>query len=149
MKSKNKLTNSPGSGGENTGAASYLPCTNIKSVTNGAAATNPLLGPGTGSGGESVQQPHKPHISLDKYDEFQFKVPPEAPVFEPSEEDFKNPLIYINKIRPIAEKYGICKIRPPAVSKERKSSIIKYPANKSLILIDVYNVHDFIQISPS
>ncbi|KXJ81391.1 hypothetical protein RP20_CCG000730 [Aedes albopictus] len=114
MKSKNKLTNSPGSGGENTGAASYLPCTNIKSVTNGAAATNPLLGPGTGSGGESVQQPHKPHISLDKYDEFQFKVPPEAPVFEPSEEDFKNPLIYINKIRPIAEKYGICKIRPPA-----------------------------------
>lgn len=115
MKSKNKLTNSPGSGGENTGA-NYLPCTNIKPATNGAA-TNPLLGSGTGSGGESVQQqqqPHKPHISLDKYDEFQFKVPPEAPVFEPSEEDFKNPLIYINKIRPIAEKYGICKIRPPA-----------------------------------
>ncbi|XP_062545101.1 lysine-specific demethylase 5 [Armigeres subalbatus] len=116
MKSKNKLTNSPGSGGENTGS-SYHPCSNIKSSTNGAG-TNPLLGgAGTGSGGESVQQqqqPHKPHISLDKYDEFQFKVPPEAPVFEPSEEDFKNPLIYINKIRPIAEKYGICKIRPPA-----------------------------------
>uniref|UniRef100_A0A182J0J0 [histone H3]-trimethyl-L-lysine(4) demethylase n=1 Tax=Anopheles atroparvus TaxID=41427 RepID=A0A182J0J0_ANOAO len=56
----------------------------------------------------------KPHISLDKCDEFQFKVPPEAPVFEPSEEDFKNPLVYINKIRPMAEKYGICKIRPPS-----------------------------------
>lgn len=121
MKSKNKLTNSPGSGGENTGS-SYHPCSNIKSSTNGAG-TNPLLGgAGTGSGGESVQQqqqPHKPHISLDKYDEFQFKVPPEAPVFEPSEEDFKNPLIYINKIRPIAEKYGICKIRPPAVSRRK------------------------------
>lgn len=66
------------------------------------------------AGKPGLLQPHKPHISLDKYDEFQFKVPAEAPVFEPSEEDFKNPLIYINKIRPIAEKYGICKIRPPA-----------------------------------
>uniref|UniRef100_A0A2M3ZG99 [histone H3]-trimethyl-L-lysine(4) demethylase n=1 Tax=Anopheles braziliensis TaxID=58242 RepID=A0A2M3ZG99_9DIPT len=57
---------------------------------------------------------NKPHISLEKCDEFQFKVPTEAPVFEPSEEDFKNPLVYINKIRPMAEKYGICKIRPPS-----------------------------------
>lgn len=60
--------------------------------------------------------PHRPHISLDKCDDFQFNVPPEAPVFEPSEEDFKNPLVYINKIRPTAEKFGICKIRPPSVS---------------------------------
>uniref|UniRef100_A0A182K9E0 [histone H3]-trimethyl-L-lysine(4) demethylase n=1 Tax=Anopheles christyi TaxID=43041 RepID=A0A182K9E0_9DIPT len=37
-----------------------------------------------------------------------------SPVFEPSEEDFKNPLVYINKIRPSAEKFGICKIRPPS-----------------------------------
>uniref|UniRef100_A0A182NNM3 [histone H3]-trimethyl-L-lysine(4) demethylase n=1 Tax=Anopheles dirus TaxID=7168 RepID=A0A182NNM3_9DIPT len=57
---------------------------------------------------------NRPHISLDKCDDFQFNVPPEAPVFEPSEEDFKNPLVYINKIRPMAEKYGICKIRPPS-----------------------------------
>ncbi|XP_065085510.1 lysine-specific demethylase 5 [Ochlerotatus camptorhynchus] len=101
MKSKNKLINSPGSGSENV--SSNYPC----SVSNGA---NPLL---SAASGECAQQLQKPHISLDKYDEFQFKVPPEAPVFEPSEEDFKNPLIYINKIRPIAEKYGICKIRPP------------------------------------
>ncbi|XP_075219892.1 lysine-specific demethylase 5A-like isoform X2 [Lycorma delicatula] len=44
---------------------------------------------------------------------FEFEVPPEAPVFEPSREEFKDPLLYINKIRPIAEKHGICKIRPP------------------------------------
>lgn len=109
MKSKNKLINSSGSGSENV--SSNYPCSNNKSVSNG---TNPLL---SAASGESAQQLQKPHISLDKYDEFQFKVPPEAPVFEPSEEDFKNPLIYINKIRPIAEKYGICKIRPPTVSK--------------------------------
>ncbi|XP_030049893.1 lysine-specific demethylase 5C isoform X4 [Microcaecilia unicolor] len=39
--------------------------------------------------------------------------PPECPVFEPTWEEFKDPLGYIAKIRPIAEKSGICKIRPP------------------------------------
>uniref|UniRef100_A0A8B9LNT1 [histone H3]-trimethyl-L-lysine(4) demethylase n=1 Tax=Astyanax mexicanus TaxID=7994 RepID=A0A8B9LNT1_ASTMX len=42
-----------------------------------------------------------------------FVPPPECPVFEPSWEDFSDPLGYISKIRPIAEKSGICKIRPP------------------------------------
>lgn len=114
MKSKNKLSNSPGvAATEVTGTNAAL-CSSLKSASNG---TNPLLATGSGDSlSLQAAQPTKPHISLDKYDEFQFKVPPEAPVFEPSEEDFKNPLIYINKIRPIAEKYGICKIRPPAVS---------------------------------
>ncbi|XP_061074889.1 lysine-specific demethylase 5C isoform X2 [Conger conger] len=44
----------------------------------------------------------------------EFTPPPECPVFEPSWEEFANPLGYIAKIRPIAEKSGICKIRPPA-----------------------------------
>uniref|UniRef100_A0A3B5M4E4 [histone H3]-trimethyl-L-lysine(4) demethylase n=1 Tax=Xiphophorus couchianus TaxID=32473 RepID=A0A3B5M4E4_9TELE len=42
-----------------------------------------------------------------------FIPPPECPVFEPSWEEFQDPLGYIAKIRPIAEKSGICKIRPP------------------------------------
>uniref|UniRef100_A0AAY4C603 [histone H3]-trimethyl-L-lysine(4) demethylase n=1 Tax=Denticeps clupeoides TaxID=299321 RepID=A0AAY4C603_9TELE len=42
-----------------------------------------------------------------------FVPPPECPVFEPSWEEFADPLGYIAKIRPIAEKSGICKIRPP------------------------------------
>uniref|UniRef100_A0A4W4DYY6 [histone H3]-trimethyl-L-lysine(4) demethylase n=1 Tax=Electrophorus electricus TaxID=8005 RepID=A0A4W4DYY6_ELEEL len=42
-----------------------------------------------------------------------FKPPPECPVFEPSWEEFADPFAFINKIRPIAEKTGICKIRPP------------------------------------
>ena len=39
----------------------------------------------------------------------------EAPTFFPTVEDFEgNPLDYVEKIRPIAERYGICKIVPPA-----------------------------------
>ena len=58
-----------------------------------------------------------PHLQMDKCDEFEFEVPDEAPVFVPTSEEFKNPLLYIQKIRPLAEKFGICKIKPPAVSK--------------------------------
>nr|XP_055024652.1 lysine-specific demethylase 5C isoform X1 [Misgurnus anguillicaudatus] len=43
----------------------------------------------------------------------EFVPPPECPVFEPSWEEFADPMGYIAKIRPIAEKSGICKIRPP------------------------------------
>ena len=46
----------------------------------------------------------------------EFVPPPECPVFEPSWEEFQDPLGYIAKIRPIAEKSGICKIRPPPVN---------------------------------
>lgn len=38
----------------------------------------------------------------------------EAPTFRPSEKDFQDPLEYIEKIRPIAEKFGICKVVPPS-----------------------------------
>ncbi|KAG9493201.1 lysine-specific demethylase 5B [Eleutherodactylus coqui] len=43
----------------------------------------------------------------------EFVPPPECPVFEPSREEFADPYAYINKIRPIAERTGICKVRPP------------------------------------
>lgn len=40
---------------------------------------------------------------------------PYAPTFFPTVEEFEgNPLDYIEKIRPVAQKYGICKIVPPA-----------------------------------
>uniref|UniRef100_A0A8C0X548 [histone H3]-trimethyl-L-lysine(4) demethylase n=1 Tax=Castor canadensis TaxID=51338 RepID=A0A8C0X548_CASCN len=43
----------------------------------------------------------------------EFVPPPECPVFEPSWEEFTDPLSFIGRIRPLAEKTGICKIRPP------------------------------------
>lgn len=61
-----------------------------------------------------------PRLQMEKCDEFDFEVPEEAPVFIPTAEEFKNPLLYIQKIRPLAEKFGICKIKPPAVSEKKK-----------------------------
>lgn len=37
----------------------------------------------------------------------------EAPTFHPTEKDFQDPLEYIDKIRSIAEKFGICRVVPP------------------------------------
>lgn len=45
----------------------------------------------------------------------EFVPPPECPVFEPSWEEFSDPLGFIGRIRGLAEKTGICKIRPPKV----------------------------------
>lgn len=64
---------------------------------------------------QQFRQPHS-SFSIIKNEEFEFEVPEEAPVFIPNEQEFKNPLTYISKIRSIAEKYGICKIKPPPVS---------------------------------
>lgn len=106
------------------------------------------------SGSDSLRM-SSPHLrqsrsfSANKNEEFVFEVPGEAPVFVPTIEEFKNPLTYINKIRPIAEKYGICKIRPPSVSLTKfifflilsklfSYSQLKKAFNISSVLIDSY-----------
>lgn len=48
--------------------------------------------------------------------DYQTFIPPkEAPVFEPTAEEFEDPIAYIAKIRPIGQETGIVKIRPPKV----------------------------------
>ena len=67
----------------------------------------------------SVPSPTNAKNGLDPltaYDSaYDFVAPPPCVVFEPTTEEFQDALAYIEKIRPEAEKYGICKIKPPEV----------------------------------
>jgi histone demethylase JARID1 len=47
--------------------------------------------------------------------EYDFVSPPDCPIYEPTTEEWKDALAFIEKIRPEAEQYGFCKIRPPEV----------------------------------
>lgn len=72
----------------------------------------------------------------------EFIPPPECPVFEPSWEEFADPLGYIAKIRPIAEKSGICKIRPPPVSRNLEATSDAF----SVIFISSFRFGLYLQL---
>ncbi|CAG9816933.1 unnamed protein product [Phaedon cochleariae] len=84
--------------------------TNVEKQINGSNGikSNP------GSSKNSPVKSNEHYPSQCKKETFKFEVPPEAPVFYPTEEEFQDPLAYIAKIRPIAENTGICKIKPPS-----------------------------------
>lgn len=95
----------------------------MKMVSKGGASTRYAAAAGMSSSGRSrsalvvtSESGGTASTQQQRQEEFQFLVPPEAPVFEPTTEEFLDPLGYIAKIRPVAEKAGICKIKPPPVS---------------------------------
>lgn len=73
---------------------------------------------GAVSGSNGVGDPH--HARL----EYDFVSPPECIVFEPTMEEFQDALAYIEKIRPKAEQFGICKIKPPEVGTKKRTEIV-------------------------
>lgn len=87
---------------------------NTTDACNGAAQCLAQGQPQPQAQGGNKEQPPTTNGSRVGSGGFEFIIPPEAPVFSPTEAEFQEPLVYIDKIRPIAEKFGICKIKPPA-----------------------------------
>ena len=64
--------------------------------------------------------------------------PPEAPVFQPTIEEFKDPVAYISKIRPVVVNTGICKIKPPPVSNSICSVVLCSFVTRYRLIIEVF-----------
>ncbi|EFO93600.1 hypothetical protein CRE_12540 [Caenorhabditis remanei] len=69
----------------------------------------------SGGNGASKSKNHSNGIRMEMYDHFykKFIRPPMAPVYYPTAAEFADPIEYVAKIRPDAEKYGVVKIVPP------------------------------------
>jgi hypothetical protein len=60
----------------------------------------------------------------------------QAPVYYPTAEEFKSPMAYIQRIRPVAETFGICKIVPP--KNWRPPFAIDQQVSEQIFLIQLY-----------
>ena len=90
---------------------------------------------GNGSTGAAAADPH--HVKL----EYDFVSPSECIVFEPTNEEFQDALAYLEKIRPLAEQYGICKVKPPEVIRQDRKNPRHAPKN-------TFSVYYFVFVFP-
>ena len=70
-------------------------------------------GPNSTNGGNGFSMPSANSGGLHGHEDiaYDFVPPPETIVFRPTKEEFQDALAYIEKIRPVAERFGIAKVR--------------------------------------
>ena len=67
-------------------------------------------------------------------------------MFRPTEKEFSDPLGYIEKIRPEAEQYGLCRVVPPPGFKVGDSfSPLSWVYHYIIHSLLLYFIHSFIQ----
>lgn len=104
----NLSTNSPGSSRSKKRGHTSLPPSTSTSIFTSASVSSPHISSSNSASFFSTSFPKKPNEVED--------LPKlvEAPIFRPTEEQFKDPMKYISSIREEVKKYGICKIIPPS-----------------------------------
>ncbi|XP_046809268.1 uncharacterized protein LOC111687429 isoform X1 [Lucilia cuprina] len=90
----------------------------VKSRNAAAAAAAGASGSGTGGHSSNKKFKDDTPIKMANNTAFPRHDDPtqmvEAPIFRPSEKEFADPIEFIERITPIAARFGICKIIPPA-----------------------------------
>lgn len=100
-------------------ASETTDCINMMARSGGDALKTAAYGLNNSDAFSRINHHEKDASSKNKVDKFDMsnldwidKIP-ECPIFSPTKEEFEDPLLYLQRIAPVASKYGICKIISP------------------------------------